>query len=89
MDESPFGSSRFLDAAAARIWDLVCSHAAHGGDYRSPKFDVTGVLAEDTQNSTAVLNTLTRQRHRNLILTGAVFEQEERRSKALRRILPL
>jgi hypothetical protein len=77
MDECPFGSSRFLDVAAARSWDVLCYHAAHVGDYRSPEFDVTGALAENTQKSTAGLNTLTRQGFGKLILTGSVFEQDE------------
>ncbi|OSI72440.1 NAD-dependent epimerase/dehydratase family protein [Bradyrhizobium canariense] len=77
IDDCPFGSSRFLDLAGERSWDVLCHHAAHVGDYRSPEFNVTGALAENTEKLRAVLNILVRRGLGKLVLTGSVFEQDE------------
>jgi UDP-glucose 4-epimerase len=77
VDDCAFGSSRFLDLAASRSFDVLCQHAAHVGDYRNPEFDVTGAVAENTNNLEVVLKALVRRGLGKLVLTGSVFEQDE------------
>jgi nucleoside-diphosphate-sugar epimerase len=76
-DNCPFGSSAFLDLAAADNWDALCHHAAHVGDYRSPEFDVTAALAENTYQLRTLLKVLAGRGLRKVVLTGSVFEQDE------------
>lgn len=77
VDDCQFGSPRFLDLAATGSWDVLCHHAAHVGDYRNPEFDVTGAVAQNTNNSNAVLKVLVGRGLGRVVLTGSVFEQDE------------
>ena len=77
VDEAPFGSDRFMGLAKAGGYDLLCHHAAHVGDYRSPDFDIACALAENTANLRAVLDALARGGLKGVVLTGSVFEQGE------------
>jgi UDP-glucose 4-epimerase len=70
-----FGDARFLDIAASGEWDLLCHHAAHVGDYRSPDFDVAGAVAENTRALPAVLRAM--KGMAGVVLTGSVFENDE------------
>lgn len=72
-----FGSARFLEVIAAQDYGLFCHHAARVTDYRSPDFDVTAALAENTNNVLAVLKALCSRGCRTMVLTGSVFEQDE------------
>ena len=75
--DCPFGEARFLDLAGSGNWDLLCHHAARVGDYRSPDFDVSGALAENTRGLSQVLRTMASRGLRGLVLTGSVFEEDE------------
>jgi len=77
VDDCPFGSPRFLDLAGAHSWDLLCQHAARTGDYRSPEFDVSTAVAENTHNLGAVLRTMLDGGLAGVLVTGSVFEQDE------------
>jgi UDP-glucose 4-epimerase len=77
VDGCPFGSPRFLDLAVTGSWDILCQHAAHVGDYRNPEFDVTGAVAVNAYNLSAVLKALVGRGLGKLILTGSAFEQDE------------
>lgn len=72
-----FGSPEFLDLAGAGSWDVLCHHAAHVGDYRSPDFDVTGAVAENTHHLAAVLKAMMGRGLARVVVTGSVFEQDE------------
>lgn len=77
VEAAPFGSNRFLEAANAGGYDLLCHHAARVGDYRSPEFDIPGALAENTANLRTVLKLMERRGLRGVVLTGSMFEQNE------------
>ena len=73
----PFGSLAFIDLASAGTWDLLCQHASRVGDYRSPDFDVTAAVAENTNNLADVLKVMSKRGLAGVVLTGSVFEQDE------------
>jgi nucleoside-diphosphate-sugar epimerase len=73
-----FGDEGFLDLIARENrWDLLCHHAAHMTNYKSPDFDVISALAANTANLRAVLRALGDRYCRKLIVTGSVFETGE------------
>lgn len=73
-----FGDDTFLKLIAdTPDWDLLCHHAADVSNYKSPDFDVTAALANNTQNLPAVLDALVNGGCRRVLLTGSVFEQGE------------
>ncbi|WP_316193569.1 MULTISPECIES: NAD(P)-dependent oxidoreductase [unclassified Bradyrhizobium] len=77
VENAPFGSARFLDLIADGTWDLLCHHAAQTQDYRSPSFDATAALAENTHNLGTVLKQLLSRGLSGVVLTGSVFENDE------------
>ena len=54
--DSAFGSPRFL-SLVAEGFDILAHHAAQVTDYRSPSFDVTAAVANNTRNVAQVLST--------------------------------
>ena len=74
-----FGGEQFLDLVRREAWDLFCHHAADATDYRSPGFDVTSALANNTRNVAAVVAALKAGSTGcpRLIVTGSVFENDE------------
>ena len=73
-----FGDSAFLDLIRSeRSWDVFCHHAADVTDYKSPSFNVTAALQNNTNNVAAVLSALKSAGCGRIILTGSVFEQNE------------
>lgn len=86
----PFGSEAFLDLAAnGGHWDILCHHAAEVLDYKSPDFDFTGALANNTRNLERILGSLQKQGCNKILLTGSVFEQNEGKgSDNLRAVSP-
>jgi nucleoside-diphosphate-sugar epimerase len=74
---APFGEARFLELAGAGSFDLLCHHAARVTDYRSPDFDVTAALAENTRELPRVLRIMGEKGLRGVVLTGSVFEADE------------
>ena len=74
--DSPFGSEPFIGLLGSGV-DLLCHHAAHMDNYRSPDFDVERALAENTRNLRRVLEAGKRNGLRGVFATGTVFEANE------------
>jgi UDP-glucose 4-epimerase len=73
-----FGDERFLEVIREDgPWHLLCHHAAEVTDYKSPNFDVTGALRNNTHRLSAVLDALVEADCRRVLLTGSVFENDE------------
>lgn len=73
-----FGDERFLDLiSASSRWDVLCHHAADVTDYRSPDFDISAALHNNTNNLRRVLEAMTGRGCRRIVLTGSVFEPGE------------
>jgi nucleoside-diphosphate-sugar epimerase len=73
-----FGDDRFLGLIeSGRSWDLLCHHAAHVANYKSPEFDVARALLENTRGLRQTLSVLKARCCRAVLLTGSVFEQGE------------
>ncbi len=77
VEDTAFGSERFMELAQAGGYDLLCHHAARVGDYRNPDFDIPGALEENTCNLRPALAFLASGGLKGLVLTGSVFEQDE------------
>ena len=78
VDGCSFGDDRFLEFVREEShWDLLCHHAADVTNYKSPDFDVTAALANNTHNLAPVLAVLRECGCRRVLLTGSVFEQNE------------
>jgi UDP-glucose 4-epimerase len=77
VEETRFGDDGFLALAGSGGFDLLCHHAAHVGDYRSPDFDVVAALAENTLNLRSILAGMAARGLKGVVLTGSVFEQNE------------
>lgn len=71
-----FGDDRFL-ALLGEGCDLLCHHAADVTNYKSPDFDATGALANNTRNLPAVLAAAKAAGCRRVLLSGSVFEGGE------------
>lgn len=73
-----FGDGRFMELLDdfGHV-DLLCHHAAEVRDYKSADFDIPGALARNTNNLRKVLQALSEQGCRRVVLTGSVFEQAE------------
>jgi UDP-glucose 4-epimerase len=73
-----FGDPQFMELVDRQGgWDLLCHHAADVTNYRSPDFDVTAAVANNTHNLRQVLSSLTAKGCRRVLLTGSVFEGGE------------
>ena len=70
-----FGSDGFLDLARSGGWDVLCHHAAHVGDYRSPDYDMLGAVASNTHRLREVLEAV--GAGTAVVATGSVFEAGE------------
>jgi UDP-glucose 4-epimerase len=77
VGDCTFGSERFLELTTAGGYDLFCHHAARAADYRSPDFDISGALAENTRSLRDVLGKLATAGVKGVVYTGTVFEQNE------------
>ncbi len=73
----PFGSEVFINLIQNNTWDLFCHHAADVANYKSPDFDVSAALGNNTRNLKKVLEQLHEKGCRKILLTGSVFEQGE------------
>lgn len=85
-----FGNDIFLQTIQENpCWDLLCHHAADVSNYKSPDFDYSKALANNTKNLSRVLQNLTEQGCHKILLTGSVFEQGEGKgSDMLRAVSP-
>ena len=72
-----FGDPSFLSLIGEGGWDLFCHHAADVTNYKSPDFDVTGAVRNNTHNLSAVLQKLKSTGCGKVLLTGSVFEGGE------------
>lgn len=71
-----FGDERFLKLLKDEKFEVLCHHAADVTNYRSPDFDVTRAVANNTLRSADVLQSL-RANGGSLLLTGSFFEPGE------------
>lgn len=58
-------------------WDIFCHHGACVTNYKSPDFDVTNAITNNTLNVKKVFQKLKEKGCKKIILTGSVFEQNE------------
>jgi UDP-glucose 4-epimerase len=73
-----FGSTAFLKCIDSEPrWDLFCHHAADVTDYKSPDFDVTKAVTNNTYQLKQVLHSLSERGCQHVLLTGSVFEPYE------------
>ena len=74
-----FGDAAFVAAVASQGFDLLCHHAADVTNYKSPEFDVSSALANNTRNVTTVLTAFGahNKSQPRLLLTGSAFENDE------------
>ena len=72
-----FGSGNFLKIIRQNNFDLLCHHAADVTNYKSPHFDASRALQNNTHNLRAVLEVMKSNGLRAVILTGTVFENDE------------
>jgi nucleoside-diphosphate-sugar epimerase len=72
-----FGSPEFFSLFDHAGCDLLCHHAARGGDHRSPDFDVNLALRENTLGFKALSERLAARACGAVVLTGSFFEADE------------
>lgn len=73
-----FGERAFVDLIASESrWDLLCHHAAEVREYRRSDFDVVAAVASNVRNAPEILDRLTVQGCRGVVLTGTFFEGGE------------
>ena len=72
-----FGSSEFFALFDKSGCDLLCHHAARVADYRSPDFDISLALQENTRGFKALSERVQAAGCAAVILTGSVFEADE------------
>jgi len=77
IPHAPFGSENFLQAVRENRFDLLCHHAAEVRNYKSPDFDASRALQNNTLNLRAVLAAMKPRGLKAVILTGTVFEPDE------------
>ncbi|HHL73061.1 MAG TPA: NAD(P)-dependent oxidoreductase [Bacteroidetes bacterium] len=75
--ECSFGDDKFLELIATQDWGMLCHHAADVTDYKSPDFDVTAAVENNTRNLGKVLDNLQKSACNRVLLTGSVFEYNE------------
>ena len=72
-----FGDDRFLELIKEGNWNLLCHHGADVTNYKSPDFNVTAAVANNTHRLTTVLDSLLNVGCSKIILTGSFFENDE------------
>jgi UDP-glucose 4-epimerase len=72
-----FGDDQFLKLIKESNWDLLCHHGAEATNYRSPDFNVTAAVENNTYRLPLVLDTLKESGAKGIVLTGSVFENDE------------
>ena len=74
----PFGTQKFMEMLLrADHWDVLCHHAAHVENYKSPNFNIPSAISNNTNNLVSVLESIIRKGCKRVILTGSVFESGE------------
>ncbi len=72
-----FGDEKFLNLISLKKFDILCHHGAYVKDYKSIEFDIVEAIKQNTNNIKSVLQKLTDNGCRAVILTGTVFEPGE------------
>jgi UDP-glucose 4-epimerase len=72
-----FGDDRFLQLIKEHNWDAFCHHAADVTNYKSPDFNVTAAVENNTHRLPLVLDSLRDAGCSKIVLTGTVFENDE------------
>jgi nucleoside-diphosphate-sugar epimerase len=73
-----FGDEKFIELIKTQgPWDLLCHHAADVTNYKSPDFNTTAAVENNTKNIAATLEALKSGGCRKVLLTGSVFENDE------------
>ena len=72
-----FGGEGFLKLVKQPGWDVLCHHAAEVTNYKSPDFNATAAVENNTRNLAAVLNAMKDAGCGKIVLTGSVFENDE------------
>jgi UDP-glucose 4-epimerase len=72
-----FGDDQFLELIKEGKWDLLCHHAADVTNYKSPDFNVTAAVENNTHRLPLVLDLLKGSGCTKVVLTGSVFENDE------------
>ena len=76
--ETPLASERLLALVReSGPFDLACFHAAEVSEFRSPDFDAYRAFARNMEGMTALLDLLTQQGCRRMVITGSLFEADE------------
>jgi len=76
-----FGNDNFL-ALTRTPFDVLCHHGAQVGEYRSPDFDPYRAAAANLYRLPEVMRALKDRGCGRLVLTGSVFEANERAGSA-------
>src|SRR3954467_8321617 len=69
-----FGDAKFVELITQA--DVICHHAADVTNYKSPDFNVTAAVENNTHNIAGVCAAMKKAGGR-IVLTGSVFEQGE------------
>jgi len=72
-----FGDDTFLETIATVKPDVLCHHAADVTNYKSPDFDATAAICNNTRNLRRVLAGFGDAGGKRVVLTGSVFEGGE------------
>ena len=73
-----FGDDAFIDLIrGGGDFDALCHHGAEVTNYRSPDFDVSAAVRNNTHNVRQVMAALGESGARRFVLTGSVFEGGE------------
>lgn len=77
VPSAAFGSEHFLKLVGAEDFELLCHHAADVTNYKSPDFDASAAVRNNTHNLTEVLGVLRGRGLKSVVLTGTYFEAAE------------
>lgn len=77
VPECAFGTTRFLDLAGNRDFDVLCHHGAEVGGYRDLDFDIVAAAGKNTLNLRGVLKAMSARGLKAVVLTGSFFEPDE------------
>jgi len=72
-----FGGEEFVKLIRQGNFDVLAHHAADVTNYKSPDFNVSAAIENNTRNLAAVLNALKSSGGSKIVLTGSVFENDE------------
>ena len=84
-----FGDDKFIKLIEEEKFDIFCHHAADITNYKTPEFNVSLAVNNNTNNILPVFEILKKNNCKTIVVTGSVFEQNEGcGSKPLRAFSP-